>query len=74
MFHVLINVVVVILVVLLVLCLLWVIAFSIHIARDEIARENKDYSKHRIDIVINTIGNLGLRIIEKIYQLVRHSK
>jgi cell division septal protein FtsQ len=75
MFELFFKIVLVLIIALIVLFLIWLIAFLIHIARDEIAMENNQkYSSSLIDMIVNTVGNIGLLVMARIYQLFKRPK
>ena len=75
MFELFFKSVLVLIIALVVLFLIWLIAFLIHIARDEIAMENNHkYSSSLIDRLVNTVSSIGLSVMAKIYQLFKRLK
>lgn len=74
MFSLLIKIFIVLMIALVILFLIWLIAFLIHIARDEIAIENRqNFTPNVLDVIVNNIVGVGFHIIEKIYQLFGRS-
>ena len=73
MFDFFVRIIVSVIIVLVAFLLIWLIAFLIHIARDEIARENhQSYSPNLIDVIVNKISEFGLRLFTKIYDFLLH--
>lgn len=72
MFDLSIKIVVGLIIILVALFLIWLIAFMIHIVRDEIGMENRQtYSPKGIDVVVNRIAAAGLQVFAKTYQFFR---
>lgn len=69
MFSLFIQVAIALIAILVILFIIWLIAFMIHIARDEISMDDKQkYSSKPIDVIVNKISAIGLRLIANLYQ------